>query len=159
MHPITAPTIGGVLRLESMSVTDLAEVTTIEKQIYPHPWTHGNFLDSLQSNYQGRVLRDSEGSMLGYFLMMLSVEEAHLLNLSVRGDLHGRGLGRYLLSEIARLAHSSLMSSILLEVRPSNPRALAIYERYGFIRIGRRNHYYPATDGQREDAIVMRLVL
>jgi ribosomal-protein-alanine N-acetyltransferase len=48
------------------------------------------------------------------------------------------------------------MESVLLEVRPSNTRALEIYERYGFKQIGRRKGYYPAADGQREDAIVMR---
>lgn len=159
IRPLTVPSIDGVLQLGRMSDADLAEVIAIEQQIYPHPWTRGNFLDSLQSGYQCRVLRDEAGCMLGYFLMMLLVDEAHLLNLSVRGDLHGRGLGRYLLSEIAQLAHGNLMSSVLLEVRPSNPRALAVYERYGFVRIGRRKHYYPAAAGQREDAIVMRLVL
>jgi ribosomal-protein-alanine N-acetyltransferase len=131
----------------------------IEEQIYPHPWTRRNFLDSLQSQYQCHVLRDGEGRLIGYFLMMLLVDEAHLLNLSVRSELHGRGLGRYLLREIAQLAHANIMSSVLLEVRPSNLRALAVYERYGFVRIGRRKHYYPAAAGQREDAIVMRMPL
>jgi ribosomal-protein-alanine N-acetyltransferase len=51
------------------------------------------------------------------------------------------------------------MESILLEVRPSNERALAVYKKYGFAEIGRRKGYYPAHEGQREDAIVMRFVL
>ena len=158
IRPMTVPSFDGVLQLTVMSDADLAEVTAIEDQIYPHPWTRGNFLDSLRSDYQCHVLRDGHGRMIGYFLLMLLVDEAHLLNLSVRADLHGRGLGRYLLSKIAQLSHANLMSSILLEVRPSNLRALAVYERYGFVRIGLRKHYYPAA-GQREDAIVMRLVL
>jgi ribosomal-protein-alanine N-acetyltransferase len=48
---------------------------------------------------------------------------------------------------------------VLLEVRPSNIRALDIYRRYGFAEIGRRKGYYPAPNQQREDAIVMRLEL
>jgi ribosomal-protein-alanine N-acetyltransferase len=51
------------------------------------------------------------------------------------------------------------MASILLEVRPSNERALQVYERYGYTQIGRRKGYYPAHEGRREDAIVMRYVL
>jgi ribosomal-protein-alanine N-acetyltransferase len=51
------------------------------------------------------------------------------------------------------------MESMLLEVRPSNTRALEIYERYGFKHIGRRKGYYPAANGQREDALVMRFLL
>jgi hypothetical protein len=51
------------------------------------------------------------------------------------------------------------MESMLLEVRPSNTRALEIYERYGFKHIGRRKGYYPAANGQREDALVMRFAM
>jgi [ribosomal protein S18]-alanine N-acetyltransferase len=46
-----------------------------------------------------------------------------------------------------------------LEVRVSNPRALQIYEAHGFRRVGLRKAYYPAADGQREDAVVMSLKL
>ena len=31
----------------------------------------------------------------------------------------------------------------------------AVYERYGFGRVGMRKNYYPAHAGQREDAVVM----
>lgn len=159
IRPLTVPLVDKELQLGVMSDADLTEVMAIEEQIYPHPWTRGNFLDSLRSGYHCRVLRDDADHLIGYFLIMLLVDEAHLLNLSIRGELHGRGLGRYLLSEIARLAYANLMSSVLLEVRPSNLRALAVYERYGFVCIGHRKHYYPAAAGQREDAIVMRMSL
>ena len=142
-----------------MAHDDLVEVTSIEDDIYPHPWTYGNFVDSLNGGYQCRVLRNTEGLLLGYFLVMFLIDEAHLLNLSVRQSSHGKGFGRYLLSQIVQLAAGAQMTSILLEVRPSNQRALTVYERYGFVRIGMRRHYYPAVGGQREDAIVMRLVL
>lgn len=140
-----------------MTDRDLPEVVAIEQAVYPQPWTHGNFRDALKSGYQTWVLRDADGAMLGYFLLMLAVDEAHLLNISVRGDLHGRGLGRYLLGKVVALADDNIMTSVLLEVRPSNVRALAVYERYGFVRIGTRKNYYPDAGGQREDAIVMRL--
>jgi ribosomal-protein-alanine N-acetyltransferase len=69
------------------------------------------------------------------------------------------GLGRYLLDRIVERARAQGMESILLEVRPTNERALQVYKRYGFTEIGRRKGYYPAHEGQREDAIVMRFVL
>ena len=69
------------------------------------------------------------------------------------------GLGRFLLERIAARARSQGMASILLEVRPSNERALNVYRRYGYVEIGRRKGYYPAHEGKREDAIVMRYVL
>ena len=48
---------------------------------------------------------------------------------------------------------------VVLEVRPSNDRAVEVYERYGFMGIATRRGYYPAAEGRREDAIVMRLAL
>ena len=147
------------LRFAPMQVSDLPEVLTIENDVYPHPWTRGNFLDSMYSGYETWTLREPSGQLAGYFLLMLAVDEAHLLNISVRRDLHGKGVGRLELDKVVELAREKGMTSILLEVRPSNHRALAIYERYGFARIGQRKGYYPAAQGLREDAIVMSLAL
>jgi ribosomal-protein-alanine N-acetyltransferase len=142
-----------------MRADDLAEVVAIENDVYPYPWSRGNFLDSLYSGYEAWTLRDSSGSLAGYFLLMLAVDEAHLLNITVRRDLHGKGLGRMQLDKVCALARSRGMHSVLLEVRPSNQRAQAVYERYGFAKIGIRKGYYPAAEKVREDAIVMRIKL
>jgi ribosomal-protein-alanine N-acetyltransferase len=147
------------LSFARMQVEDLAEVMAIENDVYPHPWTHGNFLDSLCSGYEMRVARMATGLLAGYYLLMLSVDEGHLLNITVRRELHGRGLGRQMLDHVVALAREREMQSILLEVRPSNDRALMVYERYGFAGIGVRRDYYPAGGTRREDAIVMRLAL
>lgn len=147
------------LRFAPMQVSDLPEVLAIENDVYPHPWTRGNFLDSMYSGYETWTLRDDSGALVGYFLLMLAVEEAHLLNISVRRDLHGKGVGRLQLDKVAEIAREKGMTSILLEVRPSNHRALAIYQRYGFAQIGQRKGYYPAEGNTREDAIVMRYSL
>lgn len=147
------------LFFERMQVSDVSEVLLIEEKVYPHPWTLANFLDSLQSDYQAWIVRDSARVLLGYFLLMLAVDEAHLLNISVRGDAQGQGLGQILLDRAMAMARGNQMSSVLLEVRPSNARALEIYLRYGFREIGRRKGYYPAADQRREDAIVMSFPL
>ncbi|MGZ8290616.1 MAG: ribosomal protein S18-alanine N-acetyltransferase [Telluria sp.] len=147
------------LRYAPMELADLDEVFGLELSVYPHPWTRGNFVDSLASGYHGWVLRDAAGKLAGYFLLMAAVDEAHLLNVAVAADRQGKGLGRYLLDRTVACARGLSMQSILLEVRPSNERALKVYKMYGFTEIGRRKGYYPAYDGQREDAIVMRLEL
>jgi ribosomal-protein-alanine N-acetyltransferase len=142
-----------------MVMADVDDVFELEQQVYPHPWTRGNFTDSLGSGYNAWVLRERGGALLGYFLLMPVVDEAHLLNVAVAAERQGEGLGRYLLDKIAACARGLSMESILLEVRPSNVRALSVYEKYGYAEIGRRRGYYPAHDGKREDAIVMRFVL
>lgn len=145
--------------LERMQLGDVSGVLEIENDVYPHPWTRGNFVDSINSGYEAWIAHDASGMLIGYFLMMMAVDEAHLLNVSVRGDLQGKGFGRMLLDKIATLARELDATSILLEVRPSNERALAVYQHIGYGQVGRRKAYYPAAKQAREDAIVMRLVL
>jgi ribosomal-protein-alanine N-acetyltransferase len=144
------------LNYEPMQRSDLDDVFSLEQSVYPHPWSMANFEDSLNSNYEAWVLRDRSGDLLGYFLLMAVVDEAHLLNVAVSAEKQGQGLGRFLLNQAVACARGLGMESVLLEVRPSNTRALEIYERYGFKQIGRRKGYYPAANQQREDAVVMR---
>jgi ribosomal-protein-alanine N-acetyltransferase len=150
----------GGLELRPMVMADIDEVYALEQSVFPHPWSRGNFVDSLASGYDAWVLREpDDGALAGYFLLMYAVDEAHLLDVAVCGERQGSGLGRFLLDRIAARSRAMGMASILLEVRPSNERALQVYERYGYAQIGRRKGYYPAHEGKREDAIVMRYAL
>ncbi|UGQ48059.1 ribosomal protein S18-alanine N-acetyltransferase [Massilia endophytica] len=144
---------------EPMEQADVDDVLAVEEAVYPHPWSRQNFVDSLEQGYHAWVLRDNTRELLGYFLIMAVVDEAHLLNVAVAKGQQGKGLGRFLLNQSVACARGLGMDSILLEVRPSNRRALEIYRRYGFNEIGRRKGYYPAANQQREDAIVMRFAL
>ena len=147
------------LRLEPMRQADLDEVARIEAASYEFPWTRGNFADALANANDGWVLRAKDGRMLGYFLLMMAVDEGHLLNITVAPESRNQGLCLKMLCAANQRARVQGMASMLLEVRPSNQRAIDIYQRHGYTRIGMRKAYYPAPGAQREDAIVMRLPL
>ena len=149
----------GQLVFAPMAPGDLDEVHALECSVFPHPWSRTNFSDSLASSYDAWTVRDRDGALAGYYLLMYAVDEAHLLDVAVAAGRQGQGLGRHLLDRIGARAREQGMGSVLLEVRPSNERALAVYHRYGYREIGRRKGYYPAHGGQREDAIVMRIAL
>jgi ribosomal-protein-alanine N-acetyltransferase len=136
----------------------LSAVMVIEREAYEHPWTRGNFLDSLNSGYQAQILCAGD-TVLGYFVAMKGVDEVHLLNLTVAPRQQGEGWGRLLLDALALWARAQGAQWLWLEVRVSNARAQRIYERHGYRRVGERKNYYPATQGKREDAVVMSLKL
>lgn len=142
--------------LSPMTESDLDEVVSIEKVAYEFPWTRGNFEDSLRNGYFGICMRHVTGTLLGYCVLMPVVDELHVLNVCVAPSAQGAGAGLALLREAVRTARNQRLEGLLLEVRPSNHRAIRLYERFGFKSIGRRKNYYPARHRSREDAIVMR---
>ena len=144
-------------RLVRMQDGDLAEVMAIEGAIYSHPWTRGNFGDSLRAGYQCWTWRLG-GELLGYFVLLVAAGESHLLNLSVAAARQRAGHGSELLKEAMRLARDRDAQRIFLEVRPSNLGAKALYRRFGFREVSVRPGYYPAHEG-REDALVLTLDL
>lgn len=147
------------MRLEfvPMNGDDLDWVTHHERELHAFPWTHGNFSDSFAAGYSTWIARRGI-QRVGYAVVMMVLDEAHLLNISVVRDAQRQGIGRAMLDHIIESARRSGAQQMFLEVRPSNLPALTMYETFGFRQIGRRRGYYPAEEG-REDALVMRLGL
>jgi len=138
-----------------MVAEDLDQVIAIESAVYPHPWSRGNFADSLKADYDSSVCLSGD-RILAYWLLMHAPDASHLLNFSVEPTHQRQGLGSRLLNRLLGVLRGRSVDAIVLEVRPTNFGALTLYERAGFERIGVRRGYYPAADRQREDAIVMR---
>ncbi len=146
------------VQLRPMGASDIAAVMAVELAVYPYPWTEGIFRDCLRVGYCCWVA-DSADGIAGYFVLSVAGGEAHLLNLCVAPTSQGTGLGRRLLRHALRLAREHGTDTIFLEVRPSNAAAIALYRDSGFVEVGLRRGYYPASKGEREDALVLALVL
>lgn len=141
------------LLIRHMQEEDLPVILDIERRAYSFPWSENIFRDCLRVSYHCRVA-ELQGVIIGYGVMAIYVDEAHLLNLCIRPESRRRGLGLRLLGHLLGEARASGARTILLEVRPSNSAAIALYRRLGFERIGRRKDYYPSAHG-REDAVVL----
>ena len=153
MSAVLKPVYG----LRPMAEADLPAVLAIENAIYPFPWTQGNFRDSLAAGY-GCWLYLCDAELIGYAVLMLAADEAHLLNLSIAAGWQRQGHGGLLLERVGEIARTSGARLILLEVRPSNSAGMRLYERHGFRRVGLRREYYPSWAG-REDALIYSLAL
>lgn len=144
-------------QVRPMRQVDVDAVAEIEKRAYPFPWTPGIFRDCLRAGHHCWVL-ESGAALLGYGVLSAAAGEAHLLNLCIAPEHQGHGHGRRLLRRMIDLARWHHADQVFLEVRPSNPPAIALYRSEGFNEIGLRPNYYPAAKG-REDAIVMAIAL
>lgn len=134
---------------------DVAAVSAMEAASYEFPWSAGIFSDCLRAGHSCWVLA-VDSAMAGYAILSIGAGEAHVLNLCVDPARRGLGLGRHMLMRLLEVARWNRVQRVYLEVRPSNPGAIKLYESAGFAEIARRPRYYPARGG-REDAIVMTL--
>lgn len=138
---------------------DLAYVAALEGQIHAAPWSLTNFADALATGYH-IIVGEREHRVIAYGVLMLAPGEAQVLNLSVVPDQRRTGLARTLLRRFVATARERGAEQCFLEVRATNTPALALYGSEGFVPVGRREGYYPATASTaREDALVLRLHL
>ncbi len=93
-------------------------------------------------------------ALVGFAVIWLILDEAHVANIAVHPAFRQRGIGRRLLIHALNDARAQGMTSALLEVRAGNQAALALYRHLGFEIVGRRKHYYRDN---HEDALLMTL--
>ena len=137
---------------------DLADVVIIEKAATAFPWSLKNFQGCLKVGYKSWVFFNETGEVVGFTILQKVVDELHLLNVCVKQQFQGKGIGHSILNFIIDYAKDSSFSLIVLEVRASNSRAQKLYSKVGFNEMSIRKDYYPAYSG-REDAILMGLDL
>jgi len=145
------------LHYRRMRASDLAEVARLEKSLYEFPWSLGNFRDSVTAGYDCWVAGHGE-AVIGYAILMVALDEAHLLNFAVASEWQNQGIGRAFLGHMIEVARDAKAQIVYLEVRPSNSAARHLYRKAGFQQIAIRPEYYPAMHG-REDALFLGLTL
>jgi ribosomal-protein-alanine N-acetyltransferase len=146
------------LALDRMRPEDLDEVLAIERASFTMPWSRGAFLYEMQQNRAARcwVTREDDAHVVGYLCLWEVADEVHITNVAVRPDARRQGIARGLLRAVLDDARARGFHVVVLEVRPSNHQALALYESFGFRAVGRRRGYYYDTG---EDALVMEIRL
>lgn len=141
------------LSIERMRPSDLDEVLAIERASFSMPWSRGAFLYEMEQNQVARcfVVRE-DGTVVGYVCLWEVADELHITNIAVHPRHRRRGIARLLLRQVLDDARRRALRVVVLEVRPSNVEARALYESFGFRVVGRRRGYYYDTG---EDALVM----
>ncbi|MCK6620434.1 MAG: ribosomal protein S18-alanine N-acetyltransferase [Calditrichaceae bacterium] len=137
-----------------MTVEDLDAVMEIERRVFIDPWSRKSYeFEIIENRYSLPLVLEYAGKIVGYAVVWQVYEEFHIASLAIAPEQQGRGWGKYLLETLLKLADNA--DYALLEVRPSNTRAIRMYEQFGFTRLGVRKRYYQ----NGEDALVMRKML
>ena len=140
-----------------MERDDLEEVVRIETEAFTSPWKVETFAGLLDSEaVELPVMVSDAGEIIGYAVLWCVLDQGELANVAISPGWRGRGLGTELIRWLVTRARERGVTKLFLEVRASNERAAAIYEKLGFEEVGVRRGYYSEP---REDARVMLLRL
>lgn len=142
-------------RIVPMTAAHLPQAAALEKLCFPaDPWSEALFQAALDNPSTAILLAEgTDGTILGYAVLSVVLDEGNLDNIAVAPDCRRQGVADALLSVLTGFGREHL-ALLMLEVRASNGPAIALYEKHGFITVGRRKNYY---DAPREDAILMTL--
>ena len=140
-------------RIDDVREEQLEQIEEIEKACFSMPWTLEQLKSQLKdSQHEFIASLDDEGRVLGYVGMMYVLDEGYISNVAVAPEARRQGIGRDLIKELMARAAVLGLTFVTLEVRCSNAAAIALYEKQGFVPVGKRKNYY---DFPREDAILM----
>ncbi len=139
-----------------MTSAHLDQAEELEKICFPEdPWSRRILKESLAGESSAALLaRDGDGGVLGYVFFTIVLDEGSVDNIAVHPDARRRGVASALLRAVHGYGRSHGLSFLLLEVRPSNRGAAALYRKMGYQEVGRRKNYYLDP---KEDAIIMKL--
>ncbi|MDI9502281.1 MAG: ribosomal protein S18-alanine N-acetyltransferase [Tissierellia bacterium] len=140
-------------QIRAMEVYDIPRVLEIEKESFTNPWSEQSFLMELENPISQMLVLETDGQIAGIICYWMVLDEIHLLNIAIAGEERGKGYARFLLHAMQAHAEENGSTSVVLEVRENNERAIRLYERFGFSQVGRIANYYPED---KQDALVMR---
>ncbi len=140
------------LTFRQMALEDISDVIELENEVYQFPWTDRIFKDCIRVGYDC-WLAHFGNTVVAHAVISIAAGESHILNLSVTRNHQGKGIGKQFIQFLLNIARNKRAQIMMLEVRPSNIRAINCYSSAGFNEIGCRKDYYPAPNG-KEDALL-----
>ena len=138
--------------IREMEIEDLEQVMPIEEECFSVPWTENGFFTFLIRQDALFLVAEEDDEILGYIGILTVLDEGEITNVCVRPSARRRHVGARLLEELLGRVETGDVAVIHLEVRESNAAAIALYEKFGFVRDGLRRNYY---EEPKEDALLM----
>ena len=141
------------MELIPMTQSHVVQVAALEQVCFTDPWSEASVAGELANELSLWLVAVEGETVLGYVGSQTVLDSTDILNVAVSPDHQGCGIGRALLTELEQRLRQQGVTEVLLEVRPSNAPAIALYTSLGFIQVGRRPNYYL---NPREDALILK---
>lgn len=139
--------------IRQMQLQDVPAIAELEKLCFSDPWSENSIASELVNPLSYWLVAEDNGKIAGYVGSQAVLDAADMMNLAVSPDYRQQGVGQALVNGLVAYLEQNNVIALLLEVRVSNMPAISLYEKLGFIQVGRRPKYY---HNPREDALILR---
>ena len=136
-----------------MDVTHISAVAEMEKLCFSDPWSVNSITSELNNPLSLWLVAMDEDKLVGYVGSQSVLGWSDMMNLAVLPDYRRQGVGEGLVKELIEKLQEQKNTCLTLEVRSSNAPAIGLYEKMGFVQVGKRPNYY---HNPKEDALIMR---
>lgn len=141
------------MRIRKLVLEDAPVIAALEKRCFSDPWSEKSIASEVHNPLAYWLVAEDGGEILGYIGSQSVLDAADVMNLAVSPDHRRKGIGEKLIKALTRHLQENGVIALLLEVRVSNAPAIRLYEKLGFVQVGRRPRYYT---NPREDALILR---
>ncbi len=140
------------MMVQLITTVQLPAVAALEQAVFEAPWSQESLSLLCSENGFGAVVSDDAGNALAYGGMLTVLDEGQITNIATHPHYRRQGYAAEVLQKLLAEARARALTTVSLEVRESNAPAIALYTRFGFDIVGKRNHFYT---NPREHALVM----
>lgn len=139
--------------ISKMTAADISALAELEKLCFSVPWSEQAFRDELTNDVALFLVAKQEEKTVGYVGAFVVVDEVSITNIAVNPECRKQGIAQKLIAELSNKAKEIGGEKIFLEVRVSNVSAIKLYEKSGFVTVGKRKNFY---SNPTEDAFIYR---
>lgn len=141
------------IRYYELTYDDIAYVSEMERKFFSTPWSEASIAHYMEAGNMVFIVARSGDVPVGYAAVQCILDEGNLVSIGVDDAYRNMGIASELLDIVYEQAYAGGVRTIHLEVRPSNEAAIALYEKEGFVEIGRRKNFYREPE---EDALLYK---
>ncbi len=134
------------------ALSDAPMIAELEAECFSSPWSENAVKETMSNGSSVFLVAKKEGRICGYIGSYYACDEGYITNVAVSGKHRRKGIGALLIKELIAKGQELKLRFWTLEVRVSNAPAIALYEKEGFERIGKRARFY---SNPTEDALLM----
>lgn len=141
-----------MIQYRLMEENDVKAVFELNQNCFHESWSFSQIREIIGNETMLYLVAMEQNELIGYCGLYQVLEEGNITQVAVCLKQRKKGIAGKMLQELTQLALQKGITFFTLEVRASNEAAIRLYEKDGYLLMGRRKNYY---QNPTEDALIM----